>query len=179
MSRIGKLPVIIPEGVKVELGEGKLIVSGDRGTLEVNIPKQVKVEIGEGRVRVFSEMSNLHGLVRTLIYNAVKGVAEGWSKSLELSGTGFRAMVSENQLQLNVGFSHQVKITAPEGIEFNVKENKITVSGRDKSLVGEMAARIRKVRPADPYKAKGFKYEGEVIIRKAGKAAKVGASGAA
>ena len=118
--------------------------------------------------------TNLVGLRWAYLSNMVRGVTEGWGKVLELSGTGFRATTSGTQLDLALGFSHPIKVTAPAGITFEVKENKITIKGPDKELVGEIAARIRALRPADPYKAKGFKYENEVIVRKAGKAAKAG-----
>ena len=170
MSRVGKQPIILPQEVKISGG----VVQGPKGTVKVNIPRGVEVVNKDGILTIAGGTNNIQGLTRTLIANAIKGVTVDWSKTLELSGTGYRANVANGQLQLAMGFSHPVAITAPDGIEFVVKENKITVWGPDKALVGLMAARIRGVRPADPYKAKGFIYEGEKIIRKAGKAAKTG-----
>jgi large subunit ribosomal protein L6 len=148
--------------------------------LKLYLPEEVKVTLGNGEVAVSrkddSDRSKaMHGLIRTLIFNMVEGVTKGFEKTLELSGVGFRASVSGNKLVLTVGYSHPVEIEAPEGISFKVVENKVTVSGFDKALVGEVASKIRKVRPAEPYKAKGIKYEGEVIRRKAGKAGKAAA----
>lgn len=176
MSRIGKLPITIPNGVTVTVDSNRVTTVGPKGTLVLTVPAAVKVTMQDSQIRVDSEQSNLHGLIRSLLANNVHGVAEGWSKSLELSGTGYRAAVAGTDLNLALGFSHPVIIKAPTGISFQVLENKITVLGADKTLVGEIAAKIRGKRPADPYKAKGLKYEGEVIRRKAGKAAKAGAA---
>lgn len=178
MSRIGKLPIKIPEGVNVTIDQSTANVSGPLGKLQLDVNNAVEVVVLDGEVRVVlkdSESSNIHGLTRSLLANMIKGVSQGWDKTLELSGTGFRATTTGTELQLALGFSHPVKVTAPEGVKFEVKENKITVSGRDKIIVGEVAAKIRGLKPADPYKLKGLKYEGEVIIKKAGKAAKAGA----
>jgi large subunit ribosomal protein L6 len=174
MSRIGKLPITLPAGVTVSVDGAKVTTVGPKGTLELVMPAGVTVTLAENQVLVNSEQGNLHGLVRSLLANNVHGVSEGWSKSLELSGTGYRAATTGKELNLALGFSHPVILPAPAGITFQVVENKITVSGPDKALVGEIAAKIRSKRPADPYKAKGLKYEGEVIRRKAGKAAKAG-----
>lgn len=174
MSRIGKLPITIPAGVTVNVDGAKVTTVGPKGTLVLVMPAGVTIAISENQILVSSEQSNLHGLVRSLLANNVHGVSEGWSKSLELSGTGYRAATTGKELNLALGFSHPVILPAPEGISFQVVENKITVLGADKTLVGEIAAKIRGKRPADPYKAKGLKYEGEVIRRKAGKAAKAG-----
>ena len=174
MSRIGKLPIQIPANVKIEVRENTVVVSGTKGIVEVKVP--IQVQIDGDLVRVAATPGNLAGMSRTLIANAVAGVTQGWSKALELSGTGYRAQTSGRQLNLALGFSHPVVIDAPEGIAFEVKENKIVILGIDRGMVGEMAARLRGLRPADPYKAKGFKYEGEIIIKKAGKAAKAGAT---
>ena len=178
MSRIGRFIIDIPEGVSVENRPEGLIVRGPKGILEMKLNPAVKVELSEKKAKVVlldSERSNIHGLTRSLVANMVKGVSEGWSRVLELSGTGFRAAVSGSDLQLNLGFSHPVTVKAPAGISFEVKEAKITVKGSDKVLVGEIAAKIRALKPVDPYKLKGFKYEGERVIKKAGKAAKAGA----
>ena len=176
MSRIGKKIIDIPTGVTVTVNSNRVSVVGPKGNLEFTLPEGVATEIKDNKISVVSEFSNLHGLSRSLIANMVTGVSTGWTKVLELSGTGYRANVSGKDLNLALGFSHPVKVTAPDGIAFTIAENKITVAGIDKGLVGEIAARIRKLKPADPYKAKGFKYEGEIIRRKAGKAAKAGAT---
>jgi len=178
MSRIGRLPIKLPENVTVNIGGDGVEIIGKNGDLKLKLNPAVKAELKDNVLSVIlldDEAGNIHGLTRSLLFNMVKGVTEGWSKSLELSGTGFRAILSGSELQLSLGFSHPVNIKAPEGIKFEVKENKITISGPDKMLVGEIAAKIRSLKPADPYKLKGFKYEGEVIIKKAGKAAKAGA----
>lgn len=178
MSRIGKLPIKIPQGTTVKIDGSRVEVSGPRGNLELNLIEGVEVSLKDDEMRVMvkdEEKKNIFGLSRSLLANMVTGVTTGWSKVLELSGTGFRAATSGDELQLALGFSHPVKVAAPAGIKFEVKENKITVSGADKVMVGEVAAKIRGLKPADPYKAKGFKYENEIIIKKAGKAAKAGA----
>jgi large subunit ribosomal protein L6 len=172
MSRIGKKPINIITGSNIKIESGTVTVSGPKGELSLKIPAGVEVKIENNQVLVASEQSNMHGLIRSLINNMVTGVTTGWTKTLELSGTGFRSAVEGSNLNLALGFSHPVVVKAPAGITFEVNENKITVRGIDKTLVGEIAAQIRKLRPADPYKAKGFKYEGEIVRRKAGKAAK-------
>ncbi|MCL5411491.1 MAG: 50S ribosomal protein L6 [Patescibacteria group bacterium] len=183
MSRIGKLPIKIPQNVTVSLEHGKIKVVGPKGELSRPIVPEVEVLIEDGQILVSQKMesktsSGMQGLMRTLIANMVEGVTNGFNRGLELSGVGFRAAVTSGKLVLNVGYSHPVEITAPEGINFNVSENtKITVSGINKELVGEMAAKIRNVRRPEPYKGKGIKYQGEVIRRKAGKAGKVAGGG--
>lgn len=174
MSRIGKVPIKIPESVSINISGHGVDVAGPKGKLCVNIPDGVEVKLADSLVKIESKQSEMQGMVKMMIANAVTGVTEGWKKTLELSGTGFRAAVAGNNLQMALGFSHPVNVVAPEGVAFEVKENKITVSGCDKGTVGQTAAIIRGWKPADPYKAKGLKYEGEVIIRKAGKAAKAG-----
>ncbi len=180
MSKIGRLPVKYEAGVQIKEERGKIEVTGPKGTLKFSAPPEVDLEISATEVVVKrkddSDRSKaMHGMSRTLIANMVEGVTKGYEKTLELSGVGFRSAVAGNKLTLTVGYSHPVEIEAPEGIAFKVAENKITVSGFDKALVGEIASNIRKVRPAEPYKGKGIKYEGEIIRRKAGKAGKVGA----
>ncbi len=181
MSRIGRKPVQIPENVQLEIG-AKITAKGPLGELSVSIPKGIKVEQVDGSL-VFKAMSDdkqtkaFHGLTRSLVFNMVEGVSAGFKKRLELSGIGFRSALSGNKLVLTVGYSHQVEIDPPEGISFAVADNKITVSGIDKELVGRIAAKIRGVRPPDAYKGKGIRYEGEKIKLKPGKAAKA-ASGA-
>jgi large subunit ribosomal protein L6 len=182
MSRISKIPIIIPNSVSVSVSGNNIKVSGPKGSLEWITPMDMVVEVIDGKIMVSSkalEVDNLLGLTRSLLANMVLGVSQGFTKILELNGTGYRANVAGTDLNLALGFSHPVVIKAPAGIAFEVKENKITVLGSDKSLVGEMAAKIRSLRPVDPYKAKGFKYEGEIVIKKAGKTAKAGASAAA
>ncbi len=175
MSRIGRQPIQIPAGVTVRVDGREVVTAGPKGELKLVLPGAVTVAVEGDQAVVKSEMSNLHGLFRSLLANNIKGVAEGWSKILELSGTGYRAATNGTELNLALGFSHPVVVTAPAGITFSVVENKITVSGIDKVTVGEVAAKVRHFRPADVYKAKGLKYEGEVIRRKPGKAAKAGA----
>jgi large subunit ribosomal protein L6 len=174
MSRIGKLPIEIPSTVTVTVTGNIVTAVGPKGQLNLVLPAKVTVRMEDSKLLVESQLSNLHGLVRSLLSNNIKGVSDGWTKTLELSGTGYRAATTGSELNMALGFSHPVIIKAPTGITFAINENKITVLGSDKTMVGEVAARIRRLRPADPYKAKGLKYEGEVIQRKAGKAAKAG-----
>lgn len=180
MSKIGKLPVTIEEGVSISVTDKKINVSGPKGTLFQIIPEGIEVKVSLDKVVVSQrsnsnkekDMRSLFGLVRAEIANMIKGVKDGFEKKLELSGVGYRASVTDEGLTLSVGFSHTVKIAAPLGITFDVVENIITVLGIDKSLVGETAAKIRAIRPPEPYKGKGISYQGEKIRRKAGKAAK-------
>lgn len=169
------MPITIPSEVSVEVVGGIVKVSGAKGVVEVRLPVGAEIKISDNIARVSADQSNLQGLVKALVSNAVKGVAFGWKKSLELTGTGYKAVVVGGNLQLSLGFSHQVIVPSQPGIAFEVKENTITLSGIDRTLVGEIAAKIRAWKPADPYKAKGLKYQGEIIVRKAGKAAKAGA----
>lgn len=180
MSKIGKLPIKYEANTQVTIERNLVKVVGPKGTLELSLPKEVKVTVEPGLVTVARQDDTdrskaMHGLIRTLIANMIEGVTKGYEKTLELSGVGFRSVVQGTKLILTVGYSHQVEIEAPEGISFKTAENKITVSGFDKQLVGEIASKIRKVRPAEPYKGKGIKYEGETIRRKAGKAGKAAA----
>ena len=178
MSRIGKLPVPVPDGVEVTIDGLDITVKGPKGELSRQMPEGVTLSRDdEGAVVVTrngesrTERSR-HGLVRSLIANMIEGVTAGYSKSLELVGVGYRAAAKGSDVELQVGYSHPVLIEAPEGIAFEVPQpTRITVSGIDKVLVGQVAANIRKVRPPEPYKGKGIKYEGEVVRRKAGKAA--------
>lgn len=177
MSKIAKKPVEIVEGAQVTLENGEVKVIGGKGNLSFRIPNGVSVAIEEGKILVKQTENNdnakaLSGLVRANIANMVKGVTKGFERKLELSGVGYRAQASGNSLSLSVGFSHPVKINADSTITFSVEENMITVSGVDKALVGDIASRIRAVRPPEPYKGKGIKYQGERIRRKVGKAAK-------
>ena len=184
MSKIAKIPVEITEGVQVILENKEIKVNGPKGNLRFEIPVGILVKITDGKVLVSQEKEEdkskaLSGLVRANIANMVKGVTKGFEKKLELSGVGYRAQASGNSLTLSVGFSHPVKIDADPTVAFSVEENIITVSGADKALIGDIASKIRAVRPPEPYKGKGIKYKGEYIRRKVGKAAKaVGAVGA-
>ncbi len=181
MSRIGKLPVKIPQGVDVRIDGQRVTVNGPKGELARTFHPLVAVAREDGAVAVKRaddslQARGLHGLSRTLLANMVAGVTAGFSKDLEISGTGYRATLAGKKLQLSLGFSHPVEIDPPAGISFSLETpQKLRVSGIDKELVGEVAARIRALRVPDPYKAKGIKYAGEQIRRKAGKAGKVGA----
>ena len=180
MSRIGKMPVAIPAGVEVTIAEGNVVtVKGPKGTLERALPTEMNIEIQDGHVVVtrpndLKRNKSLHGLTRTLIHNMVVGVTEGYKKTLEINGVGYRAQPKEGKkLILNLGYSHPVEMIDPEGIETTVEgTNKIIVSGISKEKVGQYAAEIREKRPPEPYKGKGIKYADEVIRRKVGKAGK-------
>lgn len=178
MSRIGRLPVVVPAGVTVEIKEGNTVtVKGPKGTLERTLPSEMSIKLEDGHVVVtrpndLKKMKSLHGLTRTLIHNMVVGVSEGYVKSLEVNGVGYRAAKQGNKLVLNLGYSHPVEMTDPEGIESAVDGNKITVKGIDKEKVGQYAAEIREKRKPEPYKGKGIKYADEVIRRKVGKTGK-------
>jgi large subunit ribosomal protein L6 len=176
MSKIGKLPIQIPGGVTIEVSPTLVKVQGPKGTIERPIARGVAVEVKEGQILVSvrgksKPAMSLHGTTRALLNNDVTGVTTGWSKSLELVGTGFRPELAGKTLSLTVGYSHPVKIEAPEGITFKVEKMIVTVEGIDKELVGQLAANIRGVRPPEPYKGKGIKYTDEIIRRKPGKAA--------
>ncbi len=176
-SNIGKQPITLAAGVTVTKDGRSVSVAGTKGTLSWTVPAGIDVEIVDNTVVVRKEhesryLEKFYGLTRALIANMVTGVSKGFDRKLELSGVGYRARVDGRDLVLNLGFSHPVKISAPENVTFNVEENIITISGIDKQIVGDTASKIRKVRPPDPYKAKGIKYEGEKIRRKAGKTAK-------
>ncbi|OGD57357.1 50S ribosomal protein L6 [Candidatus Berkelbacteria bacterium RBG_13_40_8] len=177
MSRIGRRAIKIIPGVKVEKNERAIKVSGPKGDLVLELPRQIKFEekgdeIVLSRISEDKKVKALHGLWRVLIANAITGVSAGWERKLDFKGVGFRAEVEGNKLILNVGFSHPVEITAPEGVSFEVNKNIITVSGIDKQVVGQVAANIRRVRPVEPYKQKGIKYLEEIPRKKLGKAAK-------
>ncbi len=177
MSRIGKLPITVPSGVEVAIDGSDVSVKGPKGELGMTIRGPIEAKVEENTITVIRpdeerESRSLHGLTRTLIDNMIVGVTEGYAKKLELHGTGYRVVAKGNDLELQLGFSHSIDVAAPEGITFAIEGNKITVSGIDKQLVGETAANIRKLRVTEPYKAKGIRYEGEIIRRKAGKAGK-------
>lgn len=177
MSRIGKLPIAVPAGVTITVGDSNISVAGPKGTLQVPVLKNTKTELSENQLTVtrkddeFVSKAN-HGLQRTLINNAVIGVTKGFEKKLEINGVGFRLSGGGRQIEMALGFSHPVKYTAQEGIELKTDKMEITVSGIDKQKVGQTAAEIRSLKKPEPYKGKGIKYAGEQIIRKAGKAGK-------
>ena len=177
MSRIGKRPISIPKGVEIKITENKIIVKGPNGQLEQLLPLPVKVveENNELKVSVENPLEkkqrSLWGTFQRLISNMVQGVTKKFEKSLELVGVGFRASVSDNKLILNIGFSHPQEFLIPDGIEAKVEKNIIHLNGIDKQLVGETAARIRRLRKPEPYKGKGIRYLGEQIRRKVGKKA--------
>lgn len=177
MSKIAKIPVTIKEGVNITIDADKVKVSGPKGELNFVIPGGIEAKLEEGKIVIFQTKKNdeetkaLFGLTRASIANMVKGVSEGFEKKLELSGVGYRAQADGSTLTLYVGFSHPV-VVKYDDINFSVSENVITVSGKDKTLVGDVAAKIRSIRPPEPYKGKGIKYQDEKIRRKAGKAAK-------
>lgn len=178
MSRIGKKLITVPAGVTIEQADRTLTVRGARGQLSWVTPEVMNVAVSEGNVIVTSKTNHrdaraLHGLTRQLIASMVVGVSEGYRKLLEMKGTGYRAELQGNELVISAGYSHPVRITAPEGITFKVEKNvQISVEGIDKQLVGETCAKIRAVRPPEPYKGKGIRYHGEVIRLKPGKTAK-------
>lgn len=177
MSRIGKLPVKLQDKVEAKVEGNEIRITGPKGSLERKFPAGLSVEVKNGAIEVSIKKLNkankaVFGTMRAHIANMVAGVSQGWKKQLELVGTGYRAEVSGKELILTVGYSHPVKISAPEDISFVVEKNIVTVEGVDKELVGQIAAKVRDVRPPEPYKGKGIKYLDEIIRRKAGKAAK-------
>lgn len=178
MSRIGRMPIAIPAGVTVDIAENNHVtVKGPKGTLERTLPSEMDIKMEGSEVTVtrpndLKRNKSLHGLTRTLINNMVLGVTEGYTKVLEINGVGYRASKSGNKLTLNLGYSHPVEMTDPEGLESAVEGNKITIKGIDKEKVGQYAAEIRDKRRPEPYKGKGIKYADEVIRRKVGKTGK-------
>jgi large subunit ribosomal protein L6 len=177
VSRIGKQPIPVPDGVEVTIEPEVVRVAGPRGTLEERKPRDIAVEKNDGEVLVTrptdrGEHRALHGLTRSLIANMVTGVTQGFEKRLEIQGVGYRAIAKGRDIELQVGYSHPVPINAPKGIEFEVPvPTQIVVKGNSKQAVGEIAARIRKVRPPEPYKGKGIRYADERVARKVGKRA--------
>jgi large subunit ribosomal protein L6 len=180
MSRIGRMPIPLPSGVEVTQEGASLSVRGPLGTLQREIHPDMLIERGEGELRVVRPSDEprhraLHGLTRTLVNNMVVGVTAGFTKGLEISGVGYRAQLQGPKLVLALGYSHPVEIDPPAGISFQVETpTRVAVTGADKELVGQTAAFIRSRRKPEPYKGKGIRYAGEVVLRKAGKAGKVG-----
>lgn len=176
MSRIGVAPIAVPSGVQLDIGRDEVKVTGSKGELTVPVGSGASVKEEDGTLTVERESDSpdhraMHGLTRSLLQNAVTGVSDGFAKTLVIAGVGYRAQLSGNNLTLQVGFSHQVNITPREGIEFEVPQpTTIVVRGRDKQRVGQTAAEIRGVRPPEPYKGKGIRYDDEQIRRKVGKA---------
>ena len=177
MSRIGKQPIPVPDGVTVSIEPGVVRVHGPRGELDERIPRDITVAQEDEQLVVTRPTDRpnhraLHGLTRSLIFNMVHGVTQGYVKTLEIQGVGYRAMARGRDLELALGYSHPVSIKAPQGIDFEVPiPTRVIVKGIDKQLVGEVAANIRKQRPPEPYKGKGIRYEGEYVARKVGKRA--------
>ena len=175
MSRIGKLPITIPDGVDVQIGDGIVRVKGPKGELSQAVSRDLSFEREDSTLVVKrpidrGEHRALHGLTRSLVFNMVQGVTEGFEKRLEIQGVGYRAQQRGNALELALGYSHPVRVEAPAGIEFEVPQpTQIVVRGIDKQAVGEIAAQIRKLRPPEPYKGKGVRYAGEYVARKVGK----------
>lgn len=178
MSRIGKSPIPVPAGVEVNISGAEVTVKGPKGTLSMTVAAPITVAMADGQIVVSRPddervSRSLHGLTRTLIANQITGVTEGYTKGLEIVGTGFRVAAKGADLEFALGYSHPITVKPPQGISFAVEGNtKITVSGIDKQAVGEVAANIRKLRKPEPYKGKGVRYAGEVVRRKAGKAGK-------
>ena len=178
MSRIGRLPIAIPTGVDVTVTGSAVTVKGPKGELALTVASPIEVKIEDGQLLVTSpdderESRSLHGLTRTLIANQIIGVTTGYSKGLEIVGTGYRVLAKGSSLEFALGFSHSITVDPPAGISFAVEgNNKLTVHGIDKQAVGEVAANIRKLRKPEPYKGKGVRYAGEVVRRKAGKSGK-------
>jgi large subunit ribosomal protein L6 len=177
MSRIGKQPIELPSGVNVAISRGRVQVNGPLGELSQTVPARMQIEQADGNLVVKRPTERgddraLHGLTRSLLANMVEGVTKGFEKRLEIQGVGYRAALRGTDLELNVGYSHPIVVKPPQGISFDVPEaTQVIVKGIDKQQVGEIAAQVRKVRPPEPYKGKGIRYEGEYVRRKVGKRA--------
>jgi large subunit ribosomal protein L6 len=181
MSRIGRLPVVIPSGVQVNLNGNEVEVKGPKGTLKRSFSRQIDITMEDGKlvIKRNSDEQNvraLHGTTRSVLHNMIIGVSQGFSKILEIDGVGYKAEMDGSNLVINVGFSHPVVVKSPDGIAFaaDPKTRQITISGYDKEMVGQVTADIRKIRPPEPYKGKGIHYLGERLRHKAGKSAKTG-----
>lgn len=177
MSRIGKRPIVLSAGVKVNIDNGEVSVEGQKGKLTFKLPQRITCEIKDNQVIVNSPLKSrldksLHGLTRSVIANMVRGVSEGYTKELEIQGVGFRASASANGLSLILGFSHPVNFPIPADLKIETpKPTQVVIKGIDKERVGEIAAQIRRIYPPEPYKGKGIRYAGEIVRRKVGKAA--------
>ena len=180
MSRLGKKEILIPEGVTATLDGRTLTIVGPKGTLNFSFRPEVAVQVSGGKILVKAGEDKLSkviwGTTRQIIAGIVEGVSHGWSKTLEIVGTGYRAVLEDGKLVFSLGFSHKIEVAPVEGITFSVSENKVTISGADKALVGKIAAQIRQFRLPDSYKGKGIRYLGERVKLKPGKATKVGAA---
>jgi large subunit ribosomal protein L6 len=178
MSRIGRLPIVVPAGVDVTVDGSSVTVKGPKGELALTVASPIEVKLEDGQLLVTRPddertSRSLHGLTRTLIANQIVGVTDGYSKGLEIVGTGYRVQAKGESLEFALGYSHSITVDPPAGISFTVEgNNRLTVSGIDKQAVGEVAANIRKLRKPEPYKGKGVRYAGEVVRRKAGKSGK-------
>jgi len=174
MSRVGKMPIVVPQGVRINLQGAVLQVEGPKGKMQHAIPEGLKIDVADNSITVtrLSEQNNiraLHGLTRSLVANMVSGVTQGFKKELEIVGVGYRADMSNNMLNLTLGYSHPINFPLPEGIKGKVEKQVITIEGIDKGLVGQIAAKIKSLRKPDVYKGKGIRYLGEVIKTKVGK----------
>lgn len=186
MSRIGRMPIAIPDNVKVNIDGQKVIIIGPKSTLTFILSQQIEIKVDNNKINLSAKaktktVSSIFGTTRTLLQNAVEGVSKGFEKKLEIHGVGYKAIKDSKGLVLELGFAHPVNISTPEGIEFQVQKNQIIISGSDKKLVGEIAANIRNMRKVEPYKGKGIRYVGEIVKKKVGKKAKaaLGEGGAA
>ncbi len=183
MSRVGKLPIPLPSGVKIDINQTHVTVMGPRGTLERDIHPEMEIAIEESTLEVRRPTDSdyhraLHGLTRSLVANMVEGVTNGFRKELEIVGVGYRAQLNGQRLVMALGYSHPVEVDPPEGISFEVTgNNRVAVIGIDKEAVGQQAANLRKWRPPEPYKGKGLRYQNEIIYRKAGKGGRAGGKG--
>ena len=174
MSRIGKNPIPVPAGVEVKIGDKNIEVKGPKGQLSTPVCEALNYELADGKVTITRKDEERftraqHGLRRTLLNNCVVGVSQGFSKTLEIIGVGYKVAVKGSTIEMALGFSHPVLVDLPKGVEAKAEGNKLTLSGADKELVGEMAAQIRRLRKPEPYKGKGIRYEGEQVRRKVGK----------
>jgi len=182
MSRIGKQPITVPKEVDLTIEPGQITVTGPKGVLKLPLPEFITVELRAGKLIVSRRRNDKktksnHGTIRSLINNMIIGVVKGWERELQVVGTGYKVNLEGDKLVLKLGFCHPVTISSPKGIKFEVGENKIKIIGLDKELVGNTAAKIRKISPPDAYKGKGIRYVDEVVKLKPGKAAKAGAAG--
>lgn len=174
MSKVGRQPILIPQGVRVEITAERITISGPKGTIKRSFPSEVSISKERDFLKVKSENSALWGTWRAHVANMIRGVGEGFTKRLEIHGVGYRVALQEDKLVFQIGFSHPVNARLPEGITCEIKENTITIHGIDKEKVGQFAAFLRSIRPPDSYKGKGIRYQGELIKLKPGKKAGVG-----